>query len=679
MRRVVGAIALLLLLLFLALLIPFPAGQPQEDAGAGEIAPSQMLLRSAEIADAGWGAAGTGAGAAWGDAGLAGTKVAVLRLSVFSDSPRNVTAFCSPLPIQKNVLILDFPSVPGSDPSLAPKISTALSQSGISSRPAGMKDALTSENTLIISPSGAIPLPLLEEAQALQKANCRVVALVALQGKTIDANGNIAPTNGSLPPIFEEVGLRPSGSLEAAQQAARLALMPSQAEPVRALAAGNFTIAVPINSSFACCRAIMGMGDGKARPADSGQLEAPGGLLLGPSRLAAGEQGAYEFSLLGSGEVGRALRFFASAHSASGEEYRREIAGGEIKEGWASRLQLSFPSGGKYVVRITDQFGRQHAAAYVAVPMLEVLPVSEEGSRYEFLALLDGEPASGAISARLDNGTPRNYSLQGGRLVLWAAPSSGSHTLHFSLSGSGADYEFTAQQSGAGALLDTYVRFGVPAAIFVLAVFLLLRAGRRSKYSITFPEQAPCEPLLVPASASELLAAYKAADRKFGGFSLPCYAHEIASALSRAKGQGLNQHSVLCVLRRLCEQGVFAEHESAFIPSALMGGFSAKELCMLRAIHEAMLERGLRFSRKPVIAVRKNGLELALFRGKASVLAGMGKACRAVVFESEEEIRAFHKGLSEPLPENSRTRLALGNDKVIFVPATRAGLLGILP
>jgi hypothetical protein len=49
------------------------------------------------------------------------------------------------------------------------------------------------------------------------------------------------------------------------------------------------------------------------------------------------------------------------------------------------------------------------------------------------------------------------------------------------------------------------------------------------------------------------------------------------------------------------------------------------------------------------------------------------------VFESEEEIRAFHGELSVPLPENNRIRLALENDKVIFVPATRAGLLGILP
>jgi hypothetical protein len=331
------------------------------------------------------------------------------------------------------------------------------------------------------------------------------------------------------------------------------------------------------------------------------------------------------------------------------------------------------------VVRITDQFGRQHAAAYVEAPMLEVLPVSEEGNRYEFLVLLDGKPASGAISARLDNGTPRNYSLQDGRLVLWAAPSSGSHALHFGLSGSAAAYQFTATASGAGALLDTYLRLGVPAAIFVFAVFLLLRAGKRSKYSIAFSEQAQCEPCLVSTTASEVLAVYREADRKFGGFSLPCYAHEIAAALSRAKGQEINQHSVLCMLRKLALQGVFAEHESAFVPSPATRGFSAKELCMLRAIHEAMLERGLRFSRKQVVPAKSNALELALFRGPSSVLAGIGKACRAVVFESEEEIRAFHGELSVPLPENNRIRLALENDKVIFVPATRAGLLGILP
>ena len=141
----------------------------------------------------------------------------------------------------------------------------------------------------------------------------------------------------------------------------------------------------------------------------------------------------------------------------------------------------------------------------------------------------------------------------------------------------------------------------------------------------------------------------------------------------------LDAHSVRCILRKLSSNGAFAEHEGAFIPSEKMGGFSARELLMLRTIHECMLERGLRFSRTPAITVKKRELELALFRGRASLLSGIGKACRAVVFESREELGEFIDGLAAPGFENSRIRLALDNDKVVFVVASRNGIGGILP
>ena len=92
-----------------------------------------------------------------------------------------------------------------------------------------------------------------------------------------------------------------------------------------------------------------------------------------------------------------------------------------------------------------------------------------------------------------------------------------------------------------------------------------------------------------------------------------------------------------------------------------------------------MLERGLRFSRKPIIAVKKRELELALFRGRKSLLSGIGKACRAIIFESKEELRKFNDELSTPGFENSRIRLALDNDLLVFVVASRNSLGGILP
>ncbi|MFA6907891.1 MAG: hypothetical protein WC263_03615, partial [Candidatus Micrarchaeia archaeon] len=593
----------------------------------------------------------------------------------------NVSAFCSSRPLQNNVLLLSFPSAPGVNKSLGAEISSLLMKSGLSSREAALADALSSENTLIISPAGAIPVPLLQNARALEAQNTRVLALEALPGKTIGENGSIAPQNGSLPENFALVRLPPSDRGNALAEAVKHAIFPPGGEIVRALARpGNLTLVVPLNGSSAYCRAICEQGGGRYRFSDSGRLSSPPGSLDGPARLAAGQAGIYEFSLQGGDEVGRNLRFFAVAALPEGESFRQEIAGGEIRQGFASRFSMGFLQGGRYVVRVIDQFGRVHASAFVHVPTLSILPLQAEGSRYEFLALLDGVAAEGAISARLDNGSQKNYTVHEGRLVIWSAPAPGNHTFGFEFSGSRADYPFSPRQSGVGALADSYLRFGVPAAIFVLAVFLLLRAGRRAKYSITFPETAPSGSEVLRVGAGDAVAAYFAADRKFGGFSLPCYPQEIASGLLRGKGAlPINAHSMLRVLRKLAEQGVFAEHEGAFVPSARMGGFSARELLMLRTIHECMLERGLRFSKKPLITVKKGGLELALFRGRPSLLSGIGKACRAVVFESKEELEKFREELASPGAENSRVHLALGNDLLVFVVASKSGLLGVLP
>jgi hypothetical protein len=464
----------------------------------------------------------------------------------------------------------------------------------------------------------------------------------------------------------------------------RRAIFPSGVQSVRSSSLpGNITLAVPLNESAAYCRAACDQGGGRYRFSDSGRIEPPPGDLMGPARLAAGQDGIYEFSLPGGGEVGRNLRFFAVSYLPEGESSRQEIAGGKIKQGWASRFSLDFSRGGKYAVRVIDQFGRVHASAFVSVPALSVIPISNDGGRYEFLALLDGISVEGAMSARLDNGTPKNYSVHDGKLIIWSAPSPGSHAFGFDFSGSRSEYHFTASPSGMGAFIETYLRLGAPAAIFVLAVFLLLRAGRRAKYSITFPEVALSDPGVVAIGANDIISAYLCADRRFGGFSLPCYPQEIAAGLSREKNgrdaMPINAHSVLRILRKLSQQGIFAEHEGAFVPGAKMGGFSAQELLALRTIHECMLERGLRFSRKPIVTVKKGGLELALFRGKKSLLSGIGKACRAVVFESEAELGKFRGELAVPGFENNRIRLALDNDLLVFVVATKGSLGGILP
>jgi hypothetical protein len=651
------------LLLFFFVLLSIPQKSPAySQAADADGAPVSLALYSSEIADMG-----------------ESQKAAVLRVFVFSGSPCNLSAFCSPVPIQKNALILSFPSVPGTDPNASYWLSSLLSQSGISSRTIDLKGALSSQDSIIFSSAGAIPLPILGNASSLSEANTRVVVLESLPGKAMDEGGRIFALNQTIPPNFAMVQSAP-GSKSGLDEAVRQAVFLGSLPPLRQQGAGNITLVIPINSSYAYCRVVADASGGKYRFADSGRLQAYPGSLQGRPRMAAGESGVFEFALPGNDEVGRTLRFFAVAHSESGAQSSQELAGGKISEGFASRSVLGFSQGGKYVVRIIDQFGRVHAAAFVQVPVLSILPVSSAGNRYEFLAVQDGEPVDGILSARLDNGSARNYSAQSGKLVLWAAPSSGNHTLYFDFRGSQSEYEFFAGPSGLAALLDTYLRFGAPAAIFILAAYFLLRAGRRAKYSITFPKAAVAEPSVAEVSSDEIISAYARADRKFGGHSLPCYPDEIASQLGDVKkGAMISAQSVLMLLCKLTSRGIFAKHEGAFVPVRRMGGFSARELAMLRIIHECMLERGLRFSPKAQICVKKGELEIVLFRGKESVLSGLGRACRAVVFENSDEVRQFGESLSWQDHQDCRIRLAMANDKIILVAASRGAISSLLP
>ena len=366
--------------------------------------------------------------------------------------------------------------------------------------------------------------------------------------------------------------------------------------------------------------------------------------------------------------------------SGQNEFARREIAGGEIKGGFASRFALNFSSGGKYVVRIMDQFGRKHAAAYVEVAGLAVQPVLQQGNRYEYDVEFGGGKTNGAIKVWIDDGEAKEYYATDGRLVVWAAPKPGSHVMNFEYQGLRAQSGFVAAGSG---LADTYVRLGIPAAIFLFAVYFLLRAGRKAKYSITFPHFAERVPKVIRTDETELVAAWGRADAKRGGHLLPSYPEEMASALAEMKGgkgkAEISGHSMLRVLRKLSKEGKFSECSGAFIPASELGGFVPNELSALSLLHDLLLERGIPFRRERKIAAKRYELEMILFSGKKSVLDGIGKPRRAIVFCSRRELEQFEESLNGNEREDVRIKLAIANCKVLLVPALKADIEAMLP
>ncbi|MEM2138094.1 MAG: hypothetical protein QW568_03320, partial [Candidatus Anstonellaceae archaeon] len=393
-----------------------------------------------------------------------------------------------------------------------------------------------------------------------------------------------------------------------------------------------------------------------------------------------GERASFDFSLGGSSEIGRNLRFYAVLLQGRKEVARQEIAGGQIRHGFESRFSIAAPRGGKYVLHVLDQFGRLHASSYFEAVALQVQAVSQEGNRYEFSIAASGEPVTGMVSAWIDNGEKKQFYANSGKLVILASPKAGNRTLHFEYQGMQAQAGIVA---AGGGLLDAYVQLGIPALVFLFAVYFLLRAQRKVKYSITFPEVAQGKAMMVHVSEDEVLSAWKETDRKIGGFGLPCSPDEIGNSLCEKRGGmkdvSLNHDSVLGVLRKLAARGRIIETNGLFLPANKAGGFAPEQLWTLRFLHDLMVERGVRFERKTVQKIAERGVELAVFTGKENVLRNVGRERRAVVFSSREELELFERNLKAHEPENVRIKIALSNGKIFFACATRAEIEPLLP
>ncbi|VVC00745.1 Uncharacterised protein [uncultured archaeon] len=658
MRKLVW-VALAALIVILFFLLTLPAESAGAQAAEQNKSGVSLGIYSSQLADSGNG------------------TTAVMQAFMYGYDGGSLRAFCQPEMLQQNIIILSHAQAPGVGAELSEKLASALARCGFSSRVATADDALSSKNAAIIAPTGAVPSEFVGKEEELAKSNNRLIVLVLLSGRQIDANGRMSTLAES---GFETVGLSPGEGEKAASDAAMLAMIPKNLQKsLVAFSEGNGTIAVAAGTNFTYCR-LAYVSPLSCRHADSGLLAKPQGSLNGPDEVLAGKNAQFEFSLPDGSEIGRDLKFYAATYCGREGVSHKEIAGGKIAEGFASRFTLSFQQGGKCTVNIEDQFGRLHAAAYVRSLALEAKLVQQQGSRYEYRLLFGGEGASGPVEAWIDDGQKKEYSASNGTLIIWAAPSEGSHTMHFSYSGLSAQSDFYAQ---GGGLLETYLRLGVPAAIFLLAVFVLLRAGRKAKYMITFPEFAETPTEMLGADAAAIVRAYGQADRKRGGFCLPAYPEEIGKELlammGKKEGATLDPHSVLRALRELSQEGVFAEAEGAFVPAENMSGFSAQELCMLRLLHDCMLERGVPFRKGAVVEVKKGGIEFSLFRGRKSVLGKIGRNERVVLFESREALDEFERSLGAPDEENAMIKIAMGNGKVRFAAALRNEILGLLP
>ncbi|MCX8198311.1 MAG: hypothetical protein N3F07_03940 [Candidatus Micrarchaeota archaeon] len=623
---------------------PSPPAQKSQEAEEGA-----LIIRRAELADHGQGAAAL--------------------LEVFLKG--SAEAFCSPHPPATKAIILQHAKAPGMDLEIEQALEDRLERCGFFVQKAALDEIELESGAILVSAAGAVPKRIAELNKSAQ-GNAKILALELIAGKLIDENGSMQQGNAS--PGIIRLDYLPEKRQEAVLGVLRHALAGNQS----ALSLNESKlVAIPANYSPAYCR-VFRLADGSCRFFDSGKISLPKGRLSGPAELIAGRAAAFSFSMGESGEAGRKLSLFAVLQKGGKEVLRKKVFEGEILPGHENRILLEFSSPGEYEAHVEDQFGRIHAKAYAKALGLNAKEVLRQGRKYEYYLEMSGSPVSGHVQARINDGEPKDYYASNGTVVIWASPK-GEGNITFTHKGASASIPISGEPES---IWISYLRLYAPAAVFLLAIYLLIGAARKEKYTIYFPNVAKEPAKKVCLGQDGIIRSCKLADLRLGGHRLALLPEEIgraALALAGAKEQsGMDLASLSAILEKLKQKGRLVEFGGYYAPKEFADGFLPKELVALRILHDLMLERGIRFSKKREIDVGKS-LQLQVFGGKEGVLRGIGKRRRVVIFATREEMEDFEKSLEEPTEENVKIKIALSNRKLALAHASRESLEGILP
>ncbi|MCX8197194.1 MAG: hypothetical protein N3G80_02670 [Candidatus Micrarchaeota archaeon] len=618
MRLVAATVFLLLVALFFALWL-------QESHSAqkvGKVEEPAFLLYGAEVAD-------------WGQ-----EKVVLIYPSL---NEGKIWVECSQKPDRKFV-ILSGRSVPGMQEGLAQKIERRLSECGVWPTYANADEAVSMQDATVISALGALPAELYEAMNQTAQKNQRLISLVALEGKKIDRYGNIEAAEGE--GAFEVVKLE-AGKEEFALQA----LVGKALLAGKAVEFDGAVAIVPVESTPVYCSVVYWEEGGKCRLVRTGRIDGPKGRLIGPRQLLVGQAAQFEVSI----EEERRLRLEAAVFSARKKVSKVEVGKSEAGK-WIGLFSANISVPGHTIVKIEDQFGNLKAAAYLEAIGLEAKPKGAQANRHEFELRFGKKPVDGPVLVWMDSGQKKQIYASEGKLVVFASPTKPTKTINFEYKGSVASLDYPIEPHG---LFDAYIRYGLPAAAFLVAAYLLMRANKKIKYRIVFPEPDCVNPALLAVKWKDIAEAYSKADKKNGGHRLPVYLEELAAEMPVEA----DLHSLSEVLEKLAKEGKICQDGQAYIPRRLLGKMTIRQAHALRVLHDAMLEVGLPFDKK---ANKAGGFKIRLFEGKRKILEKI-KEKQAILFESSKQKEEFEEELNQNTAEDIKIKLAAENGKLIFL------------
>lgn len=248
---------------------------------------------------------------------------------------------------------------------------------------------------------------------------------------------------------------------------------------------------------------------------------------------------------------------------------------------------------GSYIVKLVDQEGIVHAAAYTHVPDVKVRLVRIEGSLHIFTITVDDEPAA-LQKAELSVDGKENYSLstdENGQIGTNFMLGPGMHKFDVMLDQESATTYY--EKTDDGSLI--YLVF-LAGGLFLVASLFLRKGGGRL-YSIrTFSRQGSKEkPLTIPRSVFMDLFSRTQQNR---APSLPLTVSDLRLGIrNHATYKGaplfLTDSNLFSILEGLSRKGQLLSYNGYFLPSSMSKGKPIEYWTLCRIITDRLIENGI--------------------------------------------------------------------------------------
>jgi len=320
--------------------------------------------------------------------------------------------------------------------------------------------------------------------------------------------------------------------------------------------------------------------------------------------------------------------------------------------------KLAYESPGEYVLIVSDNSG-VIAGGLLHVKDLRIQLAERRGPTCVFSVTVDGEPLENAeATIWLGNSSDRRrFFISQGLVTVNAKLEKGTNTFNFDISDTTLHVQVENQQE---ALLDFYVKYGVPGLLAVMAVYFSARMTRRPSYKLRFDDSTSYIRQEIQIPTDNTLVAFRNVRRDMKLEGSPITPQEFTIALKRyiTNGADVTEGNVEETLKKLEKAGHLESHRDYY---QLKGEGDVRRNALMRMIREKLIENGTAFEERDGKFITMDfeiGFFGTIFKKKA-----------VIVVDGKPEIKRILSSLSEQ--EQARLRVLQSNDMLLFVTIDR--------